>query len=74
MSPGDKRPTFPSVAYGVPGKTGTGALKRTDLGSIPGDKSRLVSNVDRLQLKPSEDTSFIGSLTSMFFGRKGGLL
>lgn len=74
LSPGDKRPSLPVVGYGVPGKTGTGALQRPDLGSIPGVSSRLVSNAERLQLKPSDDTSFIGSLTSMFFGRKGGLL
>ena len=73
LSPGDKRPNLPA-AFGVPGKTGTGALKRPDLGSIPGASSSLVSNAERLQIKPSDDNSFIGSLTSMFFGRKGGYL
>ena len=73
LSPGDKRPSLP-VAYGVPGKTGTGALQRPDLGSIPGMPSRLDSNAERLQIKPSEDISFIGNLTTMFFGRKGGYL
>ena len=61
------------TSYGVPGKTGTGALQRTDLGSVPS----LVHNYkdDRLQVKPCSDdnTGFIGTLTNMFFGRKGGL-
>ena len=61
------------ISYGVPGKTGTGALQRTDLGSVPS----LVHNYkdDRLQVKPCSDdhTGFIGTLTNMFFGRKGGL-
>jgi len=77
LSPGDKRPSLPS-AYGVPGKTGTDALQRRDLGSIPGADFRLVSNAERLQIKPDnshqDENSFIGSLTTMFFGRKGGLL
>ena len=77
LSPGDKRPSLPS-AYGVPGKTGTDALQRRDLGSIPGADFRLVSNAERLQIKPDnshqDENSFIGSLTTMFFGRKGRLL
>ena len=74
VSPGDKRPGFPS-AFGVPGKTGTGALKRSDLGSVPTTSgASLINNAERLKSKPSEDNSFIGSLASMFFGRKGGLL
>ena len=69
VSPGDKRPNLPG-GYGVPGKTGTGALQRSDLGSIP--TSSMSSS--RMFTKPSDDQSFIGTLTTMFFGRKGGLL
>ena len=74
VSPGDKRPALPG-AYGVPGKTGTGAVQRCDLGSVPMTQAAsLISNAERLQSKPSEDTSYIGTLASMLFGRKGGLL
>ena len=84
VSPGDKRPTLPG-GFGVPGKTGTGALKRSDLGTIPldmpGTMSSSASHYNpeakfRLHSKPSDRTSegFIGTLTTMFFGRKGGLL
>lgn len=75
VSPGDKRPGLPGAGFGVPGRTGTGALMRHDLGSVPGDAgASLINNAHRLKSKPSEDGSFIGTLTSMFFGRKGGLL
>ena len=61
------------TSYGVPGKTGTGALQRPDLGSVPS----LIHNYkdDRIQVKAGSDdnTGFIGTLTNMFFGRKGGL-
>ena len=74
FSPGDKAPPLPG-AFGVPGRTGTGAVQRSDLGSVPmTSQASLVANADRLQSKPAEDTSFIGTLASMFFGRKGGLL
>ena len=76
VSPGDKRPVLPS-GYGVPGKTGTGALLRGDLGSVPAsgftDINDLMSPA-RLKSKPVHESSFIGSLTSMILGRKGGLL
>ncbi len=74
ISPGDKRPGLPG-AYGVPGRTGTGALTRKDLGSVPDTSgASLIRNAERLKSKPSEDNSFIGTMASMFFGRKGGLL
>ena len=63
-SPGEKRPYV--GALGVPSTPGTGALKnptgiRPDLGSVPTTKS-------------AENAGFIGSITNMFFNRKGGLL
>ena len=70
--PGTKRPMLPG-GFGVPGKTGTGALTRPDLGTIP-STTVLYDKNSRLHSKPSEDNSFIGTLTSIFFGRKGGLL
>merc|ERR1712150_414046 len=87
VSPGDKRPTLPG-GFGVPGKTGTGALKRSDLGTVPldmaaGTMSTSISGSGynpeakfRLHSKPDDRSSegFIGTLTTMFFGRKGGLL
>ena len=73
VSPGDKRPTLPG-GFGVPGKTGTGALLRQDLGTIPVTSSGSNKEEMRLHSRPSEDVGFIGTLTTMFFGRKGGLL
>ena len=66
-SPGEKRPPQLMGALGVPGTPGTGALShpvgiRPDLGSVPGMKQH------------EESAGFIGSITGMFFGRKGGLL
>lgn len=63
-SPGEKRPVLIG-ALGVPGTPGTGALKRQDLGSVP-----------MMSKSPNKDESssgFIGTITTMFFGRKGGL-
>jgi len=71
VSPGDKRPNLPG-GYGVPGKTGTGALQRSDLGSIP--TTNYNDYHARMHMKPADNNSFIGTLTTMFFGRKGGLL
>ena len=77
VSPGDKRPAFPG-SLGVPGKTGTGALLRTDLGTIPqtgsGHSPYRHQDFRSLITTEDEDSSFIGSLKTMFFGRKGGLL
>jgi hypothetical protein len=67
ISPCEKRPNLPGVAFGVPGHPGTGAL-RTDLGFVPVSTGRF----NRAQSE-SEQTSFIGSIAQMFFGRKGGL-
>lgn len=76
MSGGAKRPQLLG-AFGVPGTPGTGALRlqppsddaglrvRPDLGSVPQLTSPQTNE---------STTGFIGSITSMFFGRKGGLL
>lgn len=77
-APGEKRPQLLGL-MGVPGQPGTGALLqppgemtktaaslRPDLGSVPLTKSPVDD-------KP-QGGGFIGSLTTMFFGRKGGLL
>ena len=62
-SPGEKRPQLMG-ALGVPGTPGTGALRlRPDLGSVPVTKGQ-----------DPDSSGFIGNITSMFFGRKGGLL
>ena len=57
----------PNFSYGVPGKTGTGALKLNDLGTVPNNDESTP------QIKQKDENSFVGSLTNMFFGRKGGL-
>ncbi len=65
-------------ALGVPGTPGTGALKRPsgllsvrpDLGSVP---QQAASPVD-VEQQSQHPSGFIGSIASMFFGRKGGLL
>lgn len=70
-SPGEKRPQL-SVGLGVPGHPGTGALYSTegmvrrDLGSVPVTTTSGVVASD-------ERGGFIGNMTSVFFGRKGGL-
>jgi hypothetical protein len=63
ISPSEKR-------IGVPGQPGTGAL-RTDLGFVP-VTSASANRFYRAQSE-SDQTSFIGSIAQMFFGRKGGL-
>ena len=70
LSPGEIR----SGGLGVPGRPGTGALgaKRLDLGTIPG-----ASPVEEGGLGPGsrgmvQSSSFVGSITNIFFGRKGG--
>ena len=69
VSPGEARPLL-----GVPGRPGTGALgsKRGDLGTIPGtsDETQLDRPTENRGMVQS--TSFVGSITNMFFGRKGG--
>ena len=67
-------------ALGVPGRPGAGAVaqalgaQRGDLGKVPGNLS---AEMD-LELSRSstgdipQSASFMGSLTNMFFGRKGG--
>ena len=62
---------------GVPGHAGTGAVehavgaRRGDLGTIPGAGDNAHQEYGG-EMPRSE--SFVGSLTSLFFGRKGGLL
>lgn len=77
LSPGEMRPNLLS-GLGVPGHPGTHAIehalenkriKRSDLGMVP--KSGQASEVSTPVGIP-ESTSFIGSFTNMFFGRKGG--
>lgn len=70
ISPCEKRPNLPGMGLGIPGQPGTGAL-RTDLGFVP-VTSASVNRYYRAQSEP-EETSFIGSIAQMFFGRKGGL-
>ena len=70
ISPCEKRPNLPGVAFGVPGHPGTGAL-RTDLGFVP-VTSVTANRMNRGEFE-SDQTSFIGSIAQMFFGRKGGL-
>lgn len=75
-SPGDRRGAlFPGL--GVPGQPGTGALlksasgntaERLDLGSVP------TSSCSGGIYQDNSGGGFIGSITSLFFGRKGGLL
>ena len=85
ISPGDKRPTLRGP-LGVPGHPGTGALTgslvRPDLGYVPttSAKQMHIGSVGASQScsdypfqTGSEEGGFIGSITSMFFGRKGGL-
>jgi len=78
VSPGEMRPNQMS-GLGVPGHPGTGALgqaigsKRNDLGTIPGINSQ-EDQFEYFQENRGipQSSSFIGSFTNMFFGRKGG--
>ena len=73
LSPGERRPTQLQGALGVPGQPGTGALLiRPDLGSIP-DKPEVGIGRQRSSVGERKQIGFIGSIASMFFGRKGGL-
>ena len=85
ISPGEKRPTL-SGRLGVPGHPGTGALSgslvRPDLGYVPTTSAKPLhvgSGVGSAVVTDypfqsgEEEGGFIGSITSMFFGRKGGL-
>eukprot|EP00092_Neocalanus_flemingeri_P012790 GFUD01013782.1.p1 GENE.GFUD01013782.1~~GFUD01013782.1.p1 ORF type:complete len:1377 (+),score=309.96 GFUD01013782.1:584-4714(+) len=79
VSPGEIRPNQIS-GLGVPGHPGTGAVgqaigaKRQDLGTIPGfhkeDEDLFEYSQENRGIPQS--SSFIGSFTNMFFGRKGG--
>ena len=70
---GPGRPGGQTGALGVPGRPGAGALaqalgeRRGDLGKVPGLEH---SQIDSVGIQQS--SSFMGSLTDMFFGRKGG--
>ena len=74
-------------ALGVPGRPGAGALaqalgsQRADLGTVPGggvspglelELSRNNYSVKTTSRGLHQSDSFVGSFTSMFFGRKGG--
>ena len=85
ISPGEKRPTLRGP-LGVPGHPGTGALTgslvRPDLGYVPTTSAKQMhissgvgaENVTEYPFQTGiEEGGFIGSITSMFFGRKGGL-
>ena len=69
VSPGEARPLL-----GVPGRPGTGALgsKRGDLGTIPGTSEEPQPERPAEERGMVQSTSFVGSITNMFFGRKGG--
>jgi len=76
VSPGEVRPNQIS-GLGVPGQPGTGALgkaigsERHDLGTIPGAQEDRAEYYQENRGIP-QSSSFIGSFTNMFFGRKGG--
>ena len=88
--PGEKRPPPTSylgpAALGVPGTPGTGALlkqhqygpaptaQRTDLGSVPVTTAGFGVGAGGDGAAPGGGGGFIGSLTNMFFGRKGGFV
>ena len=72
------------AALGVPGRPGAGALaqalgsQRADLGTVPGGggggggPADLSQNNKTTSSNLHQSASFVGSFTSMFFGRKGG--
>ena len=82
---GPGRPGGPG-GLGVPGRPGAGAVaqalggRRPDLGQVPGSLSaglEVELSRNNYQVKTTTDgipqsSSFMGSLTDMFFGRKGG--
>ena len=76
VSPGEIRP-LPNTGLGIPGQAGTGAVgkalgsKRHDLGTIPGAHNDESEDFRENRGIP-QSSSFIGSFTNMFFGRKGG--
>ena len=90
ISPGGKRPVLSGKSLGIPGHPGTADLARSlvrpDLGYVPNSSDakqqsdfgfeRGLKNCQ--QQYPfgdgSEEGGFIGSVQSMFFGRKGGFL
>ena len=84
VSPGEVRPGHYGPGLGVPGHPGTGAVglavvggRRRDLGTIPGHSSEHQAVMESYQdpgagMGMTHSTSFIGSITNMFFSRKGG--
>jgi len=80
-SPGEVKPPNQMSGMGVPRHPGTGAVmsslgsQRNDLGTIPGlqvtDEGGGVSEEARSTGIP-QSASFVGSITNIFFGRKGG--
>ena len=86
ISPGEKRPYVREGTLGIPGHPGTGALAgtlvRPDLGCVPSSSAKgmhtnvCITNEGGSEYpfkNGTEEGGFIGKLTSMFFGRKGGL-
>merc|ERR1719481_312194 len=80
VSPGELRPNQ-APGLGVPGHPGTGAVgqalgaKRKDLGTIPGGHDTdglFMDSLDPASAGLTKSESFIGSITNMFFSRKGG--
>jgi len=80
VSPGELRPNQ-APGLGVPGHPGTGAVgqalgaKRKDLGTIPGvheNDGLMMDTLDPASAGLTKSESFIGSITNMFFSRKGG--
>lgn len=88
-TPAPPQPATPGVSLGVPGAPGTGVLasrlsqlpsatpassrggnrqprRRADLGTVPG--------VNNTPATTAQASSGLGTLSSMLFGRKGGLL
>ena len=86
ISPGEKRPYLREGTLGVPGHPGTGALSgslvRPDLGYVPSSFVNEMHATTEIRndncaeypfINGSDDGGFMGKLTSMFLGRKGGL-
>ena len=85
VSPGELRPGGHQAGLGRPGRPGTGALgealgsQRKDLGTIPGghfesaDREMVYDGYPEQSVSGiPQSASFIGSITNILLGRKGG--
>ena len=81
VSPGELRPSGHGAGLGVPGHPGTGAVgqalgsRRKDLGTVPGNNEYdqdFTEDTLAVTRGMTQSTSFMGSITNMFFSRKGG--